>query len=88
MTAGVEALEPETIRVKKDEIEKLEEQLENYDSNDELSDSYLSDDSEYTISSDELDDDVEETTNLTPENEALLNETLNELTDEESKTHQ
>ena len=88
MTAGVESLEPETIRVKKDEIEKLEEQLENYDSNDELSDSYLSDDSEYTISSDELDDDVAETTNLTPENEALLNETLNELTDEESKTHQ
>ena len=83
MTAGVEILEPETIRVKKDEIEKLEEQLENYDSNDELSDSYLSDDGEYTISSDELEDDVVETTNLTPENEALLNETLNELTDEE-----
>lgn len=88
MTAGVEILEPETIRVKKDEIEKLEEQLENYDSNDELSDSYLSDDGEYTISSDELEDDVVETTNLTPESEALLNETLNELTDEESKTHQ
>ena len=83
MTAGVEILEPETIRVKKDEIEKLEEQLENYDSNDELSDSYLSDDGEYTISSDELEDDVVETTNLTPENEALLNETLNELTDED-----
>ena len=51
-----EDLEPEHIRVKKNEIERLEQQLENYESDDDDvtdSDDFTSDDSEYTVTSNE-----------------------------------
>jgi len=67
--------EPEHIRLKKQEIANLEQQLENYESDEEdASDSeYTSDESEEVVSDDEI-------TNLDPEN-SLLEDSLNELVD-------
>lgn len=79
-------LEPEHIRVKKDEIERLEKQLENYDSENDITDSdeeYLSDESEYTVSSNDIEDEevVEETTanTLNKEQNDILETTIDEI---------
>ena len=67
--------EPEHIRLKKQEIANLEQQLENYESDEEdVSDSeYTSDDESEEVTDNEI-------TNLDPEN-SLLEDSLNELVD-------
>ena len=75
-----EDLEPEHIRVKKNEIERLEQQLENYESDDDDitdSDDFMTDDSEYSVSSNEAEE--VSVSKLTSEDTKILDDSMNEI---------
>ena len=82
-----EDLEPEHIRVKKNEIERLEQQLENYESDDDDvtdSDDFTSDDSEYTVTSNEAEE--VSASKLTSEDTKILDDSMNEIFMENDET--